>query len=159
MPLQKGLYPIVAIDNGVQNMTICIIVYYILFCGRCHEQFLLNIFYVPEPFQPQNGHIYKLFSSKKEINSQKSNVLTCSPNCFALVHIASDSTKNFFLTIDFYFSFMVALHHIFSKKVIFLVQLHLLISLWFKVKRLRIYQLEVWFPQGMLSSQAHQLQL
>ena len=50
MPLQKGLYPIVAIDNGVQNMTICIIVYYILFCGRCHEQLLLNIFYVPEPF-------------------------------------------------------------------------------------------------------------
>ena len=40
IPLQKGLYPIVAIDNGVQNMTICIIVYYILFCGRCHEQFL-----------------------------------------------------------------------------------------------------------------------
>ena len=105
MPFQIGLYSIVAIDNGVQNMTICIIVYYILFCGRCHEQFLLNIFYVPEPFQPKMAiFTYILFYPIKEIDSYKSNALTlCSANCFAPEHIVLDPTKNVFLNIKFYF--------------------------------------------------------
>ena len=105
MPLQKGLYPIVAIDNGVQNMTICSIVYYILFCGRCHEQFLLNIHILcTSAILAQKWPYLHIVLFNKRNQFLKSNALTfCSPNCFAPVHIVLDSTKNFFLTINFYF--------------------------------------------------------